>query len=179
LLFATTSCPAGAETFLVVGACPVDPEDRTGVSLQPKKETSPLCSQCLCGEIHKYSLSGKVSGMKIYLPPLILMGLIFILSSISMDGKSEHLKFLMELTPTVQNLLHIPMFGLLAYLWLNALTKNGCPAKKKLIITIIITLGYGCLDEFHQLFVPGRYASLSDVVMNIMGITIGISFSYN
>lgn len=112
--------------------------------------------------------------MKIYLPPLILMGLIFILSSIPMDGESEHLKFLMELKPTVQNLLHIPLFGLLAYLWLNGLTKNRCPAKKKLIITIIITVSYGLLDEFHQLFVPGRYASFSDVLFNILGCTIGI-----
>jgi VanZ family protein len=113
--------------------------------------------------------------MKIYLPPLMLMGLIFISSSIPMDGESEHLKFLMELKPTVQNLLHIPLFGLLAYLWLNALTKNGCPAKKKLIITIIITVSYGLLDEFHQSFIPGRYASLSDMLLNIVGITTGIA----
>ena len=90
-----------------------------------------------------------------------------------MDGESEHLKFLMELKPTVQNLLHIPLFSLLAYLWLNALTKNGCPAKKKLIITIIITVSYGLLDEFHQSFIPGRYASLSDMLLNIIGIITG------
>jgi len=112
--------------------------------------------------------------MKIYLPPLMLMGLIFISSSIPMDGESERLKFLMELTPTVQNLLHIPLFGLLAYLWLNALTKNRCPAKKKLIIAIIITLSYGLLDEFHQSFIPGRYASLSDIILNIIGIITGV-----
>ena len=104
------------------------------------------------------------------------MGLMFVLSSIPMDGESEHLKFLMEITPTVQNLLHIPLFGLLAYLWLNALTKNGCPAKKKLIITIIITLGYGLLDEFHQTFVPGRYGSLIDSLLNLVGIFMGILF---
>lgn len=104
------------------------------------------------------------------------MVLIFILSSIPMDGESEHLKFLMELKPTVQNLLHIPLFGLLAYLWLNALTKNGCPAKKKLIITIIITVSYGLLDEFHQTFVPGRHGSLIDILLNLVGILMGILF---
>ena len=114
--------------------------------------------------------------MKHYLPPLMLMVLIFILSSIPMDGESEHLKFLMELKPTVQNLLHIPLFGLLAYLWLNALTKNGCPAKKKLIITIIITVSYGLLDEFHQTFVPGRHGSLIDILLNLVGILMGILF---
>jgi VanZ family protein len=106
------------------------------------------------------------------------MGLMFVLSSIPMDGESEHFEFVMRLTPTVQNLLHIPLFGLLAYLWLNALTKNGCPAKKKLIITIIITLGYGLLDEFHQTFVPGRYGSLIDILLNLGGILMGILFFF-
>lgn len=111
--------------------------------------------------------------MKNYISPLILMGLIFISSSISMDGESEHLKFLMKLTPTVQNLLHILLFALLAYLWLNALTKNGYSAKKKLIIVIIITLGYGLFDEFHQTFVSGRYGSFIDILLNLVGILIG------
>ena len=111
--------------------------------------------------------------MKHYLPPLTLMGLMFVLSSIPMDGATVHIGFLLTLKPALQNFLHIPLFGLLAYLWLNALTKNGCPVKKKLIITIIITLGYGLLDEFHQTFVPGRYGSLSDIILNIVGIATG------
>ena len=91
-----------------------------------------------------------------------------------MDGKSERLKFMTDLAPTVQNILHIPVFGLLAYLWLRSLAKHGFSRIQKMVITMIITVGYGILDEVHQLFGPGRYASLSDVVMNIMGITIGI-----
>ncbi len=126
-------------------------------------------------KVHRKNV--KISGfskLSHYLPPLILMALIFVMSSIPMDGKSERLKFMTDLAPTVQNILHIPVFDLLAYLWLRSLAKHGFSRIQKLISTMIITVGYGILDEVHQLFVPGRYASLSDVVMNILGITIGI-----
>jgi hypothetical protein len=90
-----------------------------------------------------------------------------------MDGQSEHLKFLMELKPTVQNLLHIPLFGLFAYLWLRAFTSHGFSKTKTFIFTIAITVGYGILDELHQTFVPGRYGSLTDMLLNIAGIITG------
>ena len=92
----------------------------------------------------------KISGfakLSHYLPPLILMALIFVVSSIPMDGKSERLKFMTDLAPTVQNMLHIPVFGLLSYLWLRSLAKHGFGRIQKLIITVIITVSYGILDE--------------------------------
>jgi len=37
-----------------------------------------------------------------------------------------------------------------------------------------ISIIYGFLDEFHQLFIPGRYASFGDIIFNILGIIVGI-----
>ncbi|RKX65401.1 MAG: hypothetical protein DRP41_03210, partial [Thermodesulfobacteriota bacterium] len=37
-----------------------------------------------------------------------------------------------------------------------------------------ISIIYGFLDEFHQLFIPGRYASFGDIIFNILGILLGI-----
>jgi VanZ family protein len=114
-----------------------------------------------------------------YAPPLILMALIFVSSSIPMDGESKHFKFVVQLAPTIQNLLHIPVFGLLVYLWMNSLSRHGFSRIQTLIITIIITAGYGIFDEFHQLFVPGRYASFSDFLFKILGCTIGITIFFS
>ena len=111
--------------------------------------------------------------MKIYLPPLILMGLIFISSSIPMDKNAEVPEFIISLNPTLQNLLHIPIFGLLAFLSLKSFTKYTISTYTKIIITLIITILFGCLDEFYQTFVPGRYGSLTDILLNIVGITTG------
>lgn len=33
---------------------------------------------------------------------------------------------------------------------------------------------YGMLDECHQSLVPGRYASLTDVALDVAGATFGI-----
>lgn len=116
--------------------------------------------------------------MKNYFPPLILMGLIFISSSIPMDKNADVPKFIISLDPTLQNLLHIPVFGLLAFLWLKSFTKHFILTFTKVIITLIITILFGCLEEFHQTFVSGRYGSLTDMLLNIVGIFMGILFFY-
>lgn len=87
---------------------------------------------------------------------------------------SGHFKFLTSLDAPLQNFLHIPIFGLLAYLWLKSLAKLSISAWAKIIITLIISIFYGILDEIHQLFVPGRYCSLMDIVLNLFGVIAGI-----
>lgn len=114
--------------------------------------------------------------MKNYLSPLILMGLIFISSSIPMDKNADVTKFIISLDPTLQNLLHIPVFGLLAFLWLKSFTKNSILTSTKVIITLIVSILFGCLDEFHQTFIPGRYGSLIDILLNLVGIFMVILF---
>ena len=71
--------------------------------------------------------------------------------------------------PAIQNLAHIPLFGVLAWLWdrlLNCWIKNG-----QLLFSLVFLLatGIGILDELHQLTVPGRYASLTDIALNTLG----------
>ena len=116
----------------------------------------------------------KPGSLKIYLPPLLLMAVIFILSSIPGKVDDDHvLKILTELDPQLQNLLHIPMFGLLQWLWLRAFAKTGKSGGQTVMACVGITTAYGLFDEFHQLFVPGRYASLTDVLMNLVGVAMG------
>jgi len=48
--------------------------------------------------------------------------------------------------------------------------------KKKsfLLISFLIALGYGVLDEIHQYFVPGRCATFDDVFLDLIGISFAI-----
>ena len=46
--------------------------------------------------------------------------------------------------------------------------------KKAYYITAAICLSYAALDEFHQLFVPGRAASVKDVLIDFVGSLIGL-----
>jgi len=107
-----------------------------------------------------------------FVPPLLLMGCIFFLSSIPGDVDDGVLKILTDLDPQLQNMRHIPLFGLLQFLWLRAFGRLGNTERKVWLICLGITLGYGMLDEFHQLFVPGRYASLLDMLLNTVGAVL-------
>lgn len=37
-----------------------------------------------------------------------------------------------------------------------------------------ISVAYGVLDEWHQWFVPRRYAMLTDVALNAAGVALGV-----
>lgn len=101
--------------------------------------------------------------------PLGLMILVFLLSSVPGDIKNPQFQFLTEMNPQWQNMLHIPLFALLQYLWLRSLVDETNGTIKSIILCCAITLSYGLLDEWHQMFVVGRYASLLDVALNISG----------
>jgi VanZ family protein len=112
--------------------------------------------------------------------PILLMVLIFIESSIPMDGGPDNIAFLTNLDPNVQNLLHIPLYGLLVYLWLRFFGASGKGIKQVVFYSLLITVLYGCLDEVHQSFVRGRYGGLLDICLNIVGAVLGsVVFFYS
>lgn len=106
-----------------------------------------------------------------YLPLGLMLG-IFLLSSIPGDVHHGGFKFLADLNPQLQNLLHIPLFGLLQWLWLHAMHKSDRLCKRTVLVCCGVSLGYGAFDEFHQMFVPGRYASLTDMALNLVGVMV-------
>lgn len=61
----------------------------------------------------------------------------------------------------------------LSLLLARALSRAEFPIKKALVWAFGISLTYGILDEFHQLFVLGREASLADVGLDAMGAILG------
>jgi hypothetical protein len=112
------------------------------------------------------------SKVKPCLPPCSLMAFIFLISSIPGEADSGALKVLMSLDPQWQNLLHIPLFGLLQTLWLRAFARMGRSGRAAVLTCLGISLAYGVCDEFHQLLVPGRYASLLDMGLNLVGVSV-------
>ena len=96
-------------------------------------------------------------------------------SSIPMDGSAARFTFLTSLKPGIQNLLHIPIFGFLAYLWLRAFFTIYRSIFMCAILALIITVVFGAIDEIHQLYVPGRYAGLLDIILNAVGAVMGVA----
>lgn len=59
---------------------------------------------------------------------------------------------------------------LLVYNFLEFKYKN----KKLIIVTFVFVVLYACSDEFHQMFVVGRAGRITDVVIDSIGVIIGI-----
>ena len=62
---------------------------------------------------------------------------------------------------------HIGVFFAFAFFLNISLCRGN---KHFLIVCLLIALGYGVLDEIHQIFVPGRSASVFDVFLDFIGI---------
>jgi VanZ family protein len=107
--------------------------------------------------------------------PLFYMLGIFLLSSIPDQGAaSVTLNPLLWISPNVQNFLHVPVYGGLACLWFWSLRHWVAKSGLKYAVAILLTLGYGLVDEWHQTFIPGRYGSFTDVSLDVVGAVSGL-----
>ena len=95
-------------------------------------------------------------------PPVALMGLIFVLSA--QPDLSTGLGF-WDLV--LRKLAHMGVFGVLTLLWLRAL---GPLTARALLGAVTISLLYAISDEYHQTFVSGRSGSPRDVGIDAIGI---------
>lgn len=99
--------------------------------------------------------------------------LLFAGSLVPMSFDAGTPDFLMQLSPTMQNLLHIPLFMGLAILWVQVLGRYNATARFKLPLALCFTMLLGVANEYLQLHVDGRYASLTDIIMNGIGALLG------
>ncbi len=113
-----------------------------------------------------------LSPLRRFGPPLAYMAGIYLLSSIpDLEAPRTLGEKLLHWTPAnVQNLLHVPLYGGLAALWYRALFPSLKSARNAALLTLAITLAYAFFDEWHQLHVPGRFGSLTDIALNLVGI---------
>jgi VanZ family protein len=95
--------------------------------------------------------------------PLLLMGVIFYLSSQPSSGEHPWWEVI------VRKLGHVSGYALLTALWWWAL--QGA-VRRPLLVAVCIALAYACTDEFHQTFVRGRTGTPVDVGIDAIGMTI-------
>lgn len=65
---------------------------------------------------------------------------------------------------------HIYSFLFLTGFLLISLIRGNWKRKNLIFLGIIIAVLYGISDEIHQLFVPGRSCSFSDILIDLIGI---------
>ena len=124
-------------------------------------------------KLHSSKNSSFRHGLLYGLPVVVYAGFIFLLSSLP--------PFPEEVSPFIgyDKLAHFMeyyFFGILICRWLLN-KKNHFIRRYALFITILIGTCYGVSDEWHQSFIPGRVATIWDVLFDAVGIAAA-AFSY-
>lgn len=106
-----------------------------------------------------------------WLPSLLYMGLIWVLSS------KTHPVDLPDV-PFRDKIAHAVEYGILAVLNLWALRRSVSQTLvRSVVTTVVITSAWGFLDELHQAFVPGRHADVYDWVADTVGAIVFASLA--
>lgn len=65
---------------------------------------------------------------------------------------------------------HFSIFFVFAFFLSISMKRGNNKNKYLVIIAILISIAYGISDELHQFFVPGRSCTISDVLLDSIGI---------
>jgi VanZ family protein len=99
----------------------------------------------------------------LWLPPLLLMGLIFFFSAQpSLDSG------LGWIDTVGRKLVHFGEYALLCLLWWRLL-RTGLPDRRAALVAFLISALYAATDEFHQSFVDGRHGTPVDWAIDTAG----------
>lgn len=104
-----------------------------------------------------------------WLPPLAYAALIFVVSHHPVPERIQ------SILPW-DKLIHFVEYFILGFLVQRALGRESLPF---LALAIALSAGYGALDEFHQSFIPGRFASAGDIVADAVGAMAGAVAAYH
>ncbi len=115
----------------------------------------------------------RLNAIKIILTSFYML-LLLAGSMIPMDRQIKGLEFIIDLKPAVQNLLHVPMFAVLAFLFRLILQTVPIENWKRNAIALLGSGFFGLINEIIQIYVPGRYGGLTDILLNLAGAILGI-----
>lgn len=108
-------------------------------------------------------------------PALVMMALIFAFSSIPM----REVEVTREGFRLTWRLVLFKGGHILGYALLAAAFRHGLkiPGWRGAAAVLGMTLAYAISDELHQAFVPGRSASIMDVVIDMIGAAVGLGLT--
>ena len=99
--------------------------------------------------------------LSLWLPVVAWAGLIFVLSSIPDLGTG-----LGTWDLVLRKVAHAAEYAVLGFLLLRALGRES--------VALVVGIAYAASDELHQHVVPGRQGSPLDVLLDSVGVAVGI-----
>jgi VanZ family protein len=101
--------------------------------------------------------------LDLWLPPLVLMGVIFAFSA--QPSLDSGLGLIDQIG---RKLVHFAEYALLCFLWWRALVTVMTP-RRAVLLAFALASAYAITDEFHQTFVEGRHGNPVDWLIDSAG----------
>ncbi|WP_313468240.1 VanZ family protein [Carnobacterium sp.] len=162
LIFYLSSQPAGESWNLSY--------DMMKVTVQAVKLSQALVSLVLAYVVGRFlKKKNKTIGLKELIWIAIIIGVLYVVSGILLRHFAPA-----DLHHFIRKNAHFFIYMALGFLLKYALKSSGITSLKAVGIALVICVLYAFSDEFHQYFVPGRGAMLSDVMIDSTGATLGI-----
>jgi len=83
-----------------------------------------------------------------------------------------------DVSNATANALHFLVYAGFAWLLYGNLAVRNKQSRGAFVLTILATAAIGIFNEFLQVLVPGRYASVSDALLNTLGGSAGAWLSF-
>lgn len=109
---------------------------------------------------------GVIRRLALWLPPLLAMAGIFVLSAQPDLSTGDGLLHLVG-----RKIGHAVVFGALCLLWWRAL-RPSLPNGRSALVAVALTVAYAVTDELHQSAVEGRHGLALDVVIDSAGAAL-------
>src|SRR3989344_1193994 len=111
--------------------------------------------------------------LRLWLPILVWMGVIFGFSALPINHQAEFnwLDFIFKKTA------HVVEYAILYFLVWRAWSNQGKTATPKIFITsLVFSFFYALTDEWHQTLIPGREGRMRDVGFDSLGMLLALTY---
>lgn len=98
----------------------------------------------------------------------------FILEKMNYDDIENYEKILKRTEIVVRKIAHFSIYTLVGLLLMSFVSTYKLKQNIRIIISLCIGILYATSDEIHQLFIPGRSGQITDVIIDTMGVLLGI-----
>lgn len=105
------------------------------------------------------------------LVPLAVMAFLWWSSSRQLDVQEAN-----PVRAVLHNGAHVVAYAALAGSLLLALVRAGEPPSRRraVVMSFVLAVAYGAIDEWHQSFVPGRVCSIADLMTDAAGSVLAL-----
>lgn len=97
-----------------------------------------------------------------------------LIPQIQEKSKLEKENIMNKMERIIRKMAHFSIYTVVGLLLMSLISTYNIKEKNRLIITLTTGIIYASSDEIHQSFVPGRSPMITDVVIDTMGVILGI-----